>query len=123
MIIFTILSGVISLALWLPATGNAALIVFAVVYGVASGTTLSILPALVAQISDIRELGARTGALYAAASFGVLVGSPIAGAISTSQNGGFSGLKIFCGVTLLMGAVFTVLSRYSQVGFSPMKKI
>jgi MFS family permease len=123
MIIFTIFAGVISLALWLPAGGNAPIIAFAALYGVASGTTLSILPALVAQISDVRELGLRTGTLYAISSFGVLVGSPIAGAIVTAENGGFSGLKIFAGVTILCGAVFTIFSRYSLVGFAIRKKI
>jgi MFS family permease len=123
MIIFTIISGVLSLGLWLPGMGNAPLIVFAALYGLTSGTVLSIFPALVAQISDVRELGARTGALYAVSSFGVLVGSPIAGAIVTRENGGFSGLKIFCGVTLLVGAAFVFFSRYAQVGFVLRKKI
>jgi predicted MFS family arabinose efflux permease len=123
MIIFTTFAGIISLALWLPASGNAAIITFAALYGVASGTTLSILAALVAQISDVRDLGLRTGTMYACSSVGVLVGSPIAGAIVASQDGGFSGLKAFCGATLLVGAVFTVASRHAQVGFVLKKKI
>ncbi|KAK0112806.1 hypothetical protein ONS95_014536 [Cadophora gregata] len=100
-IIFTLFSGVISLALWLPAASNAPIIVFAVLYGFVSGLTLAIIPALVASISDIQKLGFRVGALYAFSSFGALFGSPIAGAIVTSQNGGYSGLKIFCGVMLI----------------------
>ncbi|QDS67478.1 hypothetical protein FKW77_001012 [Venturia effusa] len=108
MIIFTTFAGIISFALWLPASGNAAIITFAALYGVASGTTLSILAALVAQISDVRDLGLRTGVMYASSSIGVLVGSPIAGAIVASQDGSFSGLKVFCGATLLIGAVVTI---------------
>lgn len=124
MIIFTLFAGVISLALWLPASGNAAIITFAALYGVASGTTLSILAALVAQISDVRDLGLRTGTMYASSSVGVLVGSPIAGAIVAAQDGSFSGLKVFCGATLLVGAVFTMASRQAQVGkFAFRKKI
>ncbi|KAE9969561.1 hypothetical protein BLS_001601 [Venturia inaequalis] len=124
MIIFTLFAGVISLALWLPASGNAAIITFAALYGVASGTTLSILAALVAQISDVRDLGLRTGTMYAFSSVGVLVGSPIAGAIVAAQDGSFSGLKVFCGATLLVGAVFTTASRQAQVGkFAFRKKI
>lgn len=122
MIIFTVFAGIISLALWLPASGNAAIIAFAALYGVASGTTLTILAALVAQISDVRDLGLRTGAMYASSSVGVLVGSPIAGAIVTSQNGSFSGLKAFCGATLLAGAIFTTASRQAQVGKFVFKK-
>lgn len=100
-IVFTLFSGIISLALWLPAESTGPIIAFAVLYGFASGLTLAIIPALVAAISDIRKLGFRVGTLYAFSSFGALFGSPIAGAIVTSQNGGYSGLKIFCGVMLI----------------------
>jgi MFS family permease len=89
------------LALWLPAASNVAIIVFAVLYGFMSGLTLSIIPALVASISDIQMLGFRVGMLYAISAFGVLFGSPIAGAIVASQNGGYSGLRLFCGITLI----------------------
>ncbi|TVY83906.1 Fujikurins efflux protein [Lachnellula suecica] len=115
-IMFILFSGVISLALWLPAASVAPIIVFAVLYGFASGLTLSIVPAVVASISDIQKLGFRVGTLYAFSSFGVLFGSPIAGAIVSSQNGGYSGLKIFCGVTLITGGVFVILSRVELVG-------
>ncbi|KAI2616187.1 major facilitator superfamily domain-containing protein [Hypomontagnella submonticulosa] len=115
-IVFTVFSGVISLALWLPAASVAPLVVFASLYGFASGLTLSIIPALVASISDIHKLGFRVGTLYAFSSFGTLFGSPIAGAIVTSQGGGYSGLKIFCGVTLIAGGVFILFSRIKLVG-------
>ena len=117
MIIFTGFSGIISLALWLPAQSNAAIFVFAALYGFASGCTLSIIPAMVASISDVRKLGVRNGALYSFTAVGVLTGGPIGGAIISDQNGAFSGMKIFCGVTLLVGTVFAVLSRATKVGF------
>ncbi|KAK9235228.1 major facilitator superfamily domain-containing protein [Lipomyces kononenkoae] len=123
MIIFAVFSGIVNLALWLPARSNAPIIVFACLYGFASGCTLTIIPAMVAQISDIRQLGVRTGALYVLSSVGVLVGSPIAGAIVSDQHGQFSGLMIFCGVVLLVGAIFAILSRYSQVGFKLIVKV
>jgi MFS family permease len=123
MIVCAGFSGIINLALWLPATSNAPIIVFACLYGFGSGCVLSIVPAMVAQISDIRQLGVRSGALYILSSIGVLVGSPIAGAIVNHQNGGFSGLQIFCGVMLLVGTLFAVLSRYSQVGFKLIAKV
>ncbi|KAH8805460.1 monocarboxylate permease-like protein [Xylogone sp. PMI_703] len=115
-IVFTFFSGVISLALWLPATSSAPIIVFAILYGFASGLTLAIIPALVASISDIQKLGFRVGSLYAFSSFGVLFGSPIAGAIVTSQHGGYSGLKIFCGIMLIAGAIFIAFARIKLVG-------
>ncbi|KAI2627720.1 major facilitator superfamily domain-containing protein [Hypoxylon sp. NC1633] len=115
-IIFTLFSGIISLALWLPASSTAPIIVFAVLYGFASGLTLAIIPALVASISDIQKLGFRVGTLYAFSSFGALFGSPIAGAIVTRQDGGYDGLKIFGGISLIAGGIFIILSRVILVG-------
>ena len=123
MIVCAAFSGIVSLALWLPASSNAPIIVFACMYGFGSGCILSIIPAMVAQISDIRQLGVRSGALYVLSSVGVLVGSPIAGAIVNHQNGSFSGLVIFCGVMLLVGTFFAILSRHSQVGFKLISKV
>ncbi|KAK7743294.1 hypothetical protein SLS53_004379 [Cytospora paraplurivora] len=115
-IVFTLFSGIISLALWLPAESTGPSIAFAVLYGFASGLTLAIIPALVAAISDIRKLGFRVGTLYPFSSFGALFGSPIVGAIMTSQHGGYSGLRIFCGVMLVTGGILISLSRISLVG-------
>jgi len=69
---------------------------------------------MVASISDIRQLGARNGSLYAVSSIGALVGSPIAGAISTTS---LSNLIIFCGVLILAGTVAAILSRIKITGF------
>jgi predicted MFS family arabinose efflux permease len=123
MIVLTIFSAIINLALWLPAHANAPIIVFAILYGFASGCTLSILPAMVAKLSDVRKLGVRNGALYAVASTGVLVGSPIGGAIQSRQHGAYSGLIIFGGVCLAVGAAFAVFSRTVQVGLTVRAKI
>ena len=123
MIINTVFAGVVTLGLWLPASTSAPLIVYAALYGFASGCTLSIIPAMVATLSDVRQLGVRNGALYSFSAFGVLIGSPIAGAIVKDENGGFSGLKIFCGVALLIGTVFAILSRAAQVGLKLKKRI
>lgn len=123
MILNTAFAGIITLGLWLPASSAAPLIVYAALYGFASGCTLSIIPAMVATISDVRKLGVRNGSLYALSALGVLIGSPSAGAIVNDQHGGFSGLKILCGVSLLIGTAFAIFSRTSQVGLVLIKKI
>ena len=123
MIVFSAFGGIITLALWLPAASNAPIIIFAIMYGFASGCTLSIVAAMVAKLGHISKLGARTGALYAFSSVGVLIGSPIGGAIQNSQHGGYSGLIIFAGVALLIGTGFAVFSRVAQVGYKVMVKV
>lgn len=123
MIVLTGFAGIMTLALWLPAAANAPIIVYAVMYGFASGCTLSIIPAMVAKLGKISQLGARSGALYAFSSVGVLIGSPIGGAIQKNQHGGYSGLIIFSGVALLIGTFFSFLSRAAQVGLKIKVKV
>ncbi|KAJ4415157.1 hypothetical protein N0V82_007527 [Gnomoniopsis sp. IMI 355080] len=121
-IVCTFVSGILSLALWLPAGSTTApILVFAVLYGFVSGLTLTIFPALVAVISDIRKLGFRVGALYAFSSFGALFGSPIAGAIVTAQDGGYSGLKIFCGIALIAVSIHTYQINLVSCILSPVE--
>jgi MFS family permease len=123
MIVLSAFGAIMTLALWLPAAANAPIIMYAIMYGFASGCTLSIIPAMVAKLGHISQLGARSGALYAFSSIGVLIGSPIGGAIQNDQHGGYSGLIIFTGVALLFGTIFAVLSRAVQVGFKIKVKI
>ena len=71
---------------------------------------------MVASFSDVRSIGTRNGSLYGVAAFGVLIGSPVAGAIVGDQDGSFSGLIIFCGLSILVGTVFAIMSRWALVG-------
>lgn len=112
----TLLSAVVTLALWIPGTTTGATIAFGTIYGFASGGIVSLSPAVIAQISDVREVGTRSGVLYFCGSFGALIGPPIAGAIVTAQDGDYLGLKLFNGLTLLLGALCMYLSRATQVG-------
>lgn len=116
MIPLTLLGGIFTLTVWLTAHSAASVIVYAALYGFTSGCTLSIIPAMVASFSDVRSIGTRNGSLYGVAAFGVLIGSPVAGAIAGDQDGSFSGLIIFCGVSILVGTVFAVMSRWALVG-------
>ncbi|KAF5664981.1 monocarboxylate transporter [Fusarium heterosporum] len=123
MIPLTVLGGIFTLTVWLTATSTASVIVYAVLYGFTSGCTLSIVPAMVASFSDVRSIGTRNGSLYCVAAVGALIGSPVAGAIVGDQNGHFSGLIIFCGVSILLGAVFATMSRHSLAGGKWRKKV
>lgn len=112
MAVIAIASAVLVLALWLPGGSNAAaIIVFAGLYGFTTGAFVSLAPSLIAQISDIREIGVRNGSLFAVVSFAALTGSPIGGAIVSDMNGSYTGLQIFSGVALSAGAAFLVLAR------------
>ncbi|KAF2967510.1 hypothetical protein GQX73_g6069 [Xylaria multiplex] len=117
MIIIAALSSIVTLALWVPGNTTATTIAFGAVYGFTSGAFISLAPAVIAQISDIRQIGARSGVLLFVSSLGALTGSPVGGAIVTAQNGKYLGLKLFTGITIGFAAVFLVLARAAQVKF------
>jgi MFS family permease len=110
--LWCLVAGIIVLALGLPASGNAAYITFAALYGFASGAFVSLLPAQMAQISKVEELGVRIGVIFACVSFAGLIGNPIAGAIVTHPGGPYGGLNVFAGVLLLTGGGLFTLTRF-----------
>ncbi len=105
MILITALSAVATLAVWIPGKSDGAIIAFAVLYGFSTGGFIGLGPSLIAQISDIRQIGVRTGTFFAAQAFGSLTGSPIGGAITSAQSGDFMGLQLFSGLAMVASAV------------------
>lgn len=119
-ILITFLSALITLCIWIPgseAGSTGAIIVYAALFGFTSGGFISLAPTMIAQISDIRQIGARTGVQFALSSFGALTGSPIAGAIVTTQGGRYLGLQLFCGISILVACIVLVGARTTQVGW------
>ena len=117
------LAAIIVLALWLPSRANAPILVFAALYGFASGAFVSMAPALVAQVSDIRQIGVRNGTVFAICSIGALVGNPIAGALLSGNSTDFTHLQIFTGVLMMAGSTFFVCSRWTLVKFKLFTKV
>lgn len=123
MIFITLLSAVITLGLWIPGKSTGAIIAYAILFGFSSGGYIGIAPTLVAQISDIRQIGVRTGTAFACQAIGALIGSPIAGAIVASQDGKFLGLQLFCGLTMASSVIIYFAARLALVGPNLMKKV
>ncbi|KAI4861671.1 MFS general substrate transporter [Hypoxylon rubiginosum] len=121
MIFISGLSGVITLALWVPGKSTATTVVYGAVFGFASGGFISLLPAVIAQISDLREIGTRTGIAFFAAALGALTGSPIGGAIVSANGGSFLGLQLFCGIIMTISMFWFIAARTIQVGFKFIK--
>ncbi|RFU80785.1 hypothetical protein TARUN_1442 [Trichoderma arundinaceum] len=121
MIFITFISAIFCLAVWIPVKNMAGILVFVIIFGFSSGGFISIGPTLVAQISEIREIGTRVGTVFAIQSFGALTGSPIGGAIVSAQGGSYLGLQLFCGCSMMVGCLIFIAARYTQVGFKLVK--
>jgi len=81
------LSGIWILALWLPATSEATLVAFAILFGFSSGAYVSLVTPLAMQISPMSELGCRTGIVLLVTAIGELTTNPINGAKLESASG------------------------------------
>ena len=110
------LAGILILALWIPATGNAAIIVFAVLFGFSSGAYVALAAALVVKISPFPQIGYRIGLIFLFASVSGLTTNPIAGAILSHNHGSYVGMKVFAGVLLLAGTTLVFAARLKQTG-------
>ncbi|KNG83739.1 hypothetical protein ANOM_008503 [Aspergillus nomiae NRRL 13137] len=116
MIVISFISALSCLAVWVPVKNTAGMVVFVIIFGFSSGGFISLGPSLIAQISDIGEIGTRAGTAFTIMSFGALTGSPIGGAIVSAQHGEFLGLQLFCGFSLLAGSIALFSARYTLVG-------
>lgn len=110
------LSGIWVLALWLPATGDAAIIAFAILFGFSSAPFAALATPLVVQISPMNEVGYRTGLLFLSAAISGLVSNPLGGAMLGTASG-WDGLMVFCGVLCLSGGTFVAAARIRARGW------
>jgi MFS family permease len=116
MIVMSALTTILILAMWLPATGNATLIVFAALFGISSGAGISLTPALCAKISPLAQIGTRTGAAFSFAAIAALTGGPIVGRIILDGHGSFKYACVFAGVNCAVGTALFFVTRVSLVG-------
>ncbi|KZT40159.1 MFS general substrate transporter [Sistotremastrum suecicum HHB10207 ss-3] len=100
---------------WLLGASNGpALVVFAVLYGAASGSLISLGPASVAEISPRDKVGARIGTNLACVSVGSVLGPVIAGAIAQEvKPKTIRGVILFAGSLFAVATVFSIAARLS----------
>jgi MFS family permease len=118
MILTTFLSALFVLAAWIPATSTGPLVAFAVLIGFTNGAYVALVSALVAQISDLKQIGIRNGTNWFMYGVGALIGTPVAGALIQQDGGGYLYMKIFSGVAMFISACLFFLSRQVQVGLN-----
>jgi len=113
---FLTLSGVMVFG-WIGVTNTGGLIVIALLYGFFSGAILSLPPMVVVSLSpSLGVIGTRLGTICAVASIGLLLGTPISGAIlGPTRN--YTGLQAFAGVILIVAALFCAATRITKAGF------
>ena len=116
MIVMSFTTSIVILALWIPVTNNVGLIFFAVLFGIASGAGIGLTPVLVHSLSPIKDIGVRSGTVFAISSVAALTGSPIGGQIINDSHFTFRNCQIFAGVSCFIGACLFVTTRIKIAG-------
>jgi len=118
-----------TLALWLPASllpsvgevANPAVkplaIVYALVFGFASGSNISLTPVCVGQLCATEQYGRYYATCYTLVSFGTLTGIPIAGVLLQACGGGYFGVVVFTGACYLLSLGAFLGARVLKVGW------
>jgi predicted MFS family arabinose efflux permease len=108
-------AGLLCLA-WIAVANEGGLIVIALLFGFFSGAILSLpIIGIVSLSPSLAVIGTRLGTCSAIASLGLLVGTPVSGAI-LGTNGNYVGLQAFAGVVLLVAAVCCGVARVLKAG-------
>ncbi|KAF1851577.1 MFS monocarboxylate transporter-like protein [Cucurbitaria berberidis CBS 394.84] len=118
-----------SLTFWLPAslltptttaeaTAIKALsIVYAVIFGFASGSNISLVPVCVGQLCDTNVYGRYYATCYTVVSFSTLTGIPIAGSLLQATGGRYWGVVIWTAICYIVASGCFIWSRALQVGW------
>lgn len=102
------------LLVWLAVKSLTVMLFITVIYGFVSGGLLSLPLSVLARLtSDQSSLGARMGVFFVSEGIGVLVGTPIAGAVLGKSNGDgdWDGLRGWGAATVFVGGFLVCVSR------------
>ncbi|KAJ5412534.1 uncharacterized protein N7487_006893 [Penicillium crustosum] len=101
---------------WIGVHTVPGIIILAVFYGFFSGGFVSLPPVVMASMTpDVRDLGTRLGMVFAITSIGLLIGTPIGGAILADTNE-FLGVQLFTACCLTTSAVLMACVRFLRSG-------
>lgn len=118
----TFLTAIMALV-WIAVHTFAGVVCFAVFYGLCSGAFVAISPvAVVVLTPDLRKIGTRMGHCFFVCSFGLLMGTPVSGAI-LSSSGNYLGVQLFSGILLMASACAFLAARIAKVGWKVKVKI
>lgn len=85
---------------------------FAVLFGFWSGAAISLTSVCVAQVCKVEDIGKRIGTAFFVASFGALIGVPIAGVILEASHDNYRGLILFAGAMYAVACLSWCIARF-----------
>ncbi|KAL6251382.1 hypothetical protein RBB50_001591 [Rhinocladiella similis] len=117
----SMMTGILAL-IWIGIDNLGGIIVFVLFYGFFSGGFVSMPPvAIVTLTADMRKIGTRMGQCFFISAFGLLVGTPVSGAILGNGNN-WLGVQLFSGAGIVVTALLLLWARVSAAGWSLMRR-
>ncbi|PVH96861.1 MFS general substrate transporter [Periconia macrospinosa] len=115
-IVFTLLSSLFTLAIWLPANNGATRMAFAGLYGFSSGTFVSMIPTLIVQICpDMTRIGLYMGAVYIIQSPTIMISQPVGGSLAGQPGLHMMWMKVFAGLAMFAGGLMFMVARAAHL--------
>ena len=108
---------------WISVHGSAAIVVWSVFWGLLSSVVVALPGAIIPLLCPSRNvIGTRTGMYWAVAGLGVLIGSPIGGALVVSESSGtvWWHLQVFSGFCMVFATMWCV---YPMIYIARQRKI
>ncbi|KAF4777970.1 riboflavin transporter MCH5 [Colletotrichum scovillei] len=120
MCVTSLCCGVLILGLWLAAGDvDAKIMSFTTLFGFWSGAAISLSPVCISRVCKIEDYGKSTGMAYFIASFGALVGIPLAGFLLKTGTEPYRNLIIFAGAAYMVAFVAFCGARGIAGGWKP----
>ncbi|KAK9430090.1 major facilitator superfamily domain-containing protein [Lipomyces doorenjongii] len=119
---FTILTMVMAFV-WATINNRGGCIVFAIFYGFFSGAFVSLPPPVLTGLCpDLRMIGTRMGMSFAISGLGLLIGTPIAGALLKTPAQ-YTATALFCGGCVAVASVLIIVVRVAKCGWKVSVKV
>jgi MFS family permease len=102
---------------WSAVHDMSSLYAFAVFYGLFAAGIQSLFPATLSTLTtDLKKIGVRMGMVLSIVAVAALIGSPIAGALVSTDGGDYLYAQMFMGSAIIAGTVVLVGARVTKVG-------
>ncbi len=102
---------------WGGVHDRAGMYVFAICFGIASGTAQGVFVGSLASLTkDPRKMGTRFGMVCTLVAFATLAGPPTAGAIIDSSGGKYLHAQMWAGSVMLTASLLFATSRFASTG-------
>jgi MFS family permease len=115
------IAGILALA-WIGIHNLGGIIAFSLIYGFFSGGFVSLPPVAVVEVTkDMSKIGTRMGQCFFLSAFGLLVGTPVSGAI-LSSTGDWLGVQLWSGLAIFVTGTLLLWARVAVAGWAPLKR-